>query len=300
MRGMRPLLLLTALAALAASEGPRVLCTTFPMQQFTRLAGEGRLAAADLLLPAAGGCPHEVALTPQEQARALSARVLVINGLGLEPFLAKLELAKGATVIDTGRAVGAEERIALPHACAHGCTHGPTYNGHLFASPRQAARIVRFLAGEFARLDPDGAETYRRNAETAGKRLDDLGQAFATRLAPAKGRALVTQHDIFAYLARDSGLVVAGTIQEHPGHDPSARELVELVTRVRTVQVAAICIEPQYPGHVGRTLAAETGAPLITLDPVAGGPADAPVTYYETVMARNLDLLEKTLVGVGK
>ena len=39
----------------------------------------------------------------------------------------------------------------------------------------------------------------------------------------------------------------------------------------------------------------KAGIPCLSLDPVAGGPADAPADYYEQVMRDNLRTLENAL-----
>ena len=41
--------------------------------------------------------------------------------------------------------------------------------------------------------------------------------------------------------------------------------------------------------------ALETGIPCLSLDPVAGGPDNAPADYYEQVMRENLRVLENAL-----
>ena len=64
---------------------------------------------------------------------------------------------------------------------------------------------------------------------------------------------------------------------------------------IRARQAGAVFTEPQYPPAVGQTIARETGLPVAVLDPVASGPADAPLDYYEQAMRRNLETLRATL-----
>ena len=77
------------------------------------------------------------------------------------------------------------------------------------------------------------------------------------------------------------------------------REKVRLVKKIRQAKAGAVFTEPQYPGRVGQVVSGETGIPAGELDPVASGPADAPLNYYEIVMRRNMRALE-TLLGVRK
>ena len=72
---------------------------------------------------------------------------------------------------------------------------------------------------------------------------------------------------------------------------------VSLVLRGMQAGVAAVITEPQYPARAGRTLAAETGIPCITLDPAANGPDNiaSPLEWYENIMRGNIRTLEQAL-----
>jgi len=75
--------------------------------------------------------------------------------------------------------------------------------------------------------------------------------------------------------------------------------MLNLVKTVKSRNAGAICTEPQYASTVGQTIAWETGVPMVTLDPAATGPQDAPSDYYEVVMRKNMETLKQTL-GVRK
>ena len=109
-----------------------------------------------------------------------------------------------------------------------------------------------------------------------------------------KNNRIVEPHGVFDYLARDMGLEVVAVLRPH-GQEPSAAEMLELVRTLRAKQAGAIFTEPQYPAKVGAALARETGLPTATLDPVATGPDEAPLDYYETAMRQNMEVLRATL-----
>ena len=304
-----------ALAQAPAAHGgpppPRILCSTFPIHQIMRYVTQGRAGLElSLLLPAGLGCPHDYALTPQDLRRIGDADVLVINGRGLDEFLGApaVKAHPRLTVIDSAAGLETEgdggpelhddeahegegdEGQDRHHAHADG-------NPHLFASPRQAARLARNLADALKRLDPDGAQLYDRNAQAFSARLTALAGEFA-RLGRTIGcRRVVAQHDVFEFLAQDMGMEVVGVVQRHPGENPSAAEMLALVKRIRATGAQAVFIEPQYAADVATTVAREARVPVVALDPLATGPDEAPPDYYETVMRRNLDALRKTLGG---
>jgi ABC-type Zn uptake system ZnuABC Zn-binding protein ZnuA len=295
-----------AAGRLEAAPPLRVLCTTFPVYQLTRpvVAGRERLTL-ELLLPAALGCPHDYALTPQDLRRLARADVLVVNGLGFEEFLearAVRDVNPRVTVVEATAGIGGllhyeEAAGSGPGAPPHGDEEHAAgdLNPHLFASPRQAARLVLAIAAGLGQADPEAAGLYLRNAQAQAERLNRLADAFAALVPTLRNRRIVTQHGVFDYLARDAGLEVVAVVQAEAGQDPSAAEMLLLLRTIRERGAGALFTEPQYPPQVGRAIAGDAGIPLAVLDPVASGPADASPDYYERTMRRNLETLRSTL-----
>lgn len=275
----------------------RVLATTFPVYLFTRNVTRSRpYVHVELLIPAQSGCPHDYSLTPREMQKLDQAQALVINGLGLEDFLgAPLQKSSSSlTVIDSSRGIAA---LPLPkgtqQAHGHGAHNHENVNPHLFAGPQQAAAMTYNIADGLARIDPAGAAAYRAAAEAYAARLLSLGRRLhmlGTR-APRKG--IVLQHDALAYLTYDAGLEVMAVIQESEDTQPSAARLIALAKQIRQEKPVLIAVEPQYSDKPAQALSRETGVPAALLDPVASGPADAPLDYYETVMSANCRTLEQ-------
>ena len=301
-------------ATLARAE-LNVLCTTFPIHLIARNVAQGRAGVdLQLMLPAGMGCPHDYALTPQDLRKIAAADVLVVNGLGLEEFLgAPVETANpDVETVDSSAGIQDLLEYAHEHAEAeeehdheaeadpghaehdHGHHHHAGVNPHLFASPRQAARIALNVAAGLSKADPEGAGVYFRNAQAYADRLNALADEMAALGRTLKNNRIVEPHGVFDYLARDMGLEVVAVLRPH-GQEPSAAEMLELVRTLRAKQAGAIFTEPQYPAKVGAALARETGLPTATLDPVATGPDEAPLDYYETAMRQNMETLRATL-----
>jgi ABC-type Zn uptake system ZnuABC Zn-binding protein ZnuA len=290
------------------SEGSeRVLtATVFPVWLLLReVAQDVPGTEVALLLPAGSGCPHDYAMTPADRRTLARADVLVMNGLGLEGFLGhaakrRTLLKPGASVVIAAQGLSGilpSEGSCDEHSHADHKENTHTANPHLFASPSMMANMARSIAAQLSAVDAPHAPLYRANAEKAALRLEALAAECRKVGESLKGRSIVTQHSIFDYLARDLGLTVEAHIQPHEGQEPSARGMLELVRLIRAKNVEAIAVEPQYPDRTGRTLAAETGIPCITLDPAANGP-DAiphPLAWYENVMRGNLRTLEQNL-----
>lgn len=291
----------------AQSPTLRVLASTFPIYQITRNVTQGvDNITLDLMIPAGLGCPHDYALTPQDMQKLAKADLLLINGLGLEEFLgAPLKKANDRLqVFDSSNGIKdilqqkEEERHA--HEDGQHDMHGEDHhhagpNPHLFASPRMAAQLARNIAQALAQRMPEASQALRANGDAYAQKLQQLATTMAEAGKGIANNRIVTQHGVFDYLARDMGLEVVAVVQAHAGQNPSAAEMLEIVATIREQKAGAIFTEPQYPEAIGKTIAREAGIVSARLDPVATGPEQAPLDYYEQVMQSNLQTLEKIL-----
>ena len=327
------LLICTLLASLFAVSGAvaaeakvRVLATTYPVYLITRAVTQNSPdVQVDLLIPAQTGCPHDYALTPKDMQKLAKAKIVVINGLGLEAFLEKPLAAAGKiTVIDSSKGVNAivedhdEDQHAAQggadkahkedhgHAAAaghdhenehgHGHDHGHDHGGinpHAFASPMQAAIMARNIGRGLAAAEPVAAKNCPEVAEAYAARLEAVGKRLAAVGANAANKNVVALHDGMAYLVRDAGLNLVDVIQEDEEAQPSAARLLDLVKKIKESKPVVLIGEPQYSEKPVRALSAETGVPAVQLDSLASGLTNVPLDYYETVMANNCAILEK-------
>jgi zinc/manganese transport system substrate-binding protein/zinc transport system substrate-binding protein len=298
-----------------------VLATTFPIYQIVRNVTQGRDGVkVDLMLPSQLGCPHDYALTPQDMQKLAKADILVVNGLGMEEFLgAPVKKANPRIkVIDSSMGIKGTleysdehnhnhdhghskaqhhaEESEHGHAHRHGEEHHhhDGVNPHLFASPRMTAALAMNIAAELSKADPNGAASYFKNARAYAKTMNKLADEMSALGKRLKNNRIVQPHGVFDYLARDMGLEIVAVTQAH-GQEPSASEMMHLVKTIREKRAGAVFTEPQYPEKAGKALSKETGVPVAMLDPVATGPENAPLTYYETVMRQNMKTLELTL-----
>lgn len=301
---------LTATTAIGADLN--VLCTTFPIYRITRNVVQGRDGVnVELMLPASLGCPHHYSLTPRDMRKLARADVLVINGLGMEDFLgAPVKKANSRLrVVDSSQGIegvlqyaGRHDRHAHCDGHEDGHDHAQNHhhaaNPHLFASPRMAALLAENIAAGLSKADPEGAGAYFKNATAYAGRMNALADELEAQVKTLKNNRIVQPHGVFDYLARDIGLEIVAVIQPY-GQAPSAAEMLKLVEAIREKKAGAIFTEPQYSPKVGQVLARETGIPSAILDPVASGPDNAPLDYYEQVMRKNSETLRATL-GVNE
>ena len=320
-------LIITGFAPLSKiSAGEKLLCSTYPVYLFTRAVAEGRQHyEIDLMLDSALGCPHDYAPTPAELKRLSQAKLLVINGLGLESFLGRalsvasddlkiIDASGGSIGNKTGEAATKvlSRQQALDEAAgflaAHDHDHGHgsdqnhdhshcTVNAHLFAAPSTASAMVKAIAGGLSAVDPAGAELYAANAASLSRELEDLGAEMKAAGDGLNNPKVIISHSIFEYLARDLNFTVVAAIEEEDGAEPSAARLAELVKLAKREEVRAVLVDTQSNQALARTLGEEAKVPVVVIDPVASGPAEASADYYQKTMVANLQALLKIMGG---
>jgi zinc transport system substrate-binding protein len=276
-----------------------ILCTFLPVYVMVENVTAGAVGVnIHSLLPASVGCPHNYALTPNDATLLEKADVLVMNGLGMEAFLdgSPYLNRKGLQVIRTGDAV---DPIEISSADAHGehqhagTAEGKYYNPHAWVSPFAAAKMTWHIAELLMAADTKNAELYQKNAARYATRLDSLGREFKQLAVELPSRGIVTQHEAFDYLARDTGLKIIAAIEPEPGAEPSARYLTELAQTLKLTKPLGIFVEPQYSDRLGKMLSSESGVPVYSLDPAASGDDD-PDSYLR-IMRGNLEVLKKAV-----
>ena len=309
--------------AAQASSGYGVAATTYPIWVLTREVLDGTGIEAQLLTPPDAGCPHDYVLTANDLMKVSSARkpmLLFKNGAGLDEHIcqAALSAGKGIVAIDTGagiEVIGGDDDDEHDHDAEEGHDeheehegedgheaeehhhhhHHGGENGHFFASPYEARKIVATIAAQLEKSDILHANKFRENAAKLDKRLQMLGDSFKGQLAPYADKHVAAQHNVFDYLLRDCGFETPLAIFADPETPPSPAEITALTKEFKEHGVKVIFTEPQYPDELAKLIGKETGAAVVKIDPVASGPADPPAGYYFDVMNRNLEIMKKAL-----
>ncbi len=285
----------------AAEPAPklRVLTSFLPVYCFTaNIAGD--LAEVENLL-AANASPHNYQFAPRDLRKLSGAQLFVINGLGMEDWLAKaMKAAKGsrtATVVEAFAGVPKERLITeLPHIHLpgeRGHHHHDGPNPHLWLDPTLAAHAVTNILTALQQADPKNAAGYAANAARYVERLHVLDRDLAAALAPAKGYRIVTYHHAFPYFTRRYGLDLIGVIEEVPDVEPSPKYLAALLKVMREKDVKAIFTEPQFSPKLAARISRDAKIPVAELDTLETGPLKP--TAYEEGLRRNLNTLLKHL-----
>lgn len=275
------MLFLAGCAGTSGDNGDRqVVATTAHVADFVRHVAGDR-ADVKQLLPA-GADPHDYEPRPSDAAALAEASVVFRSGGEVDEWL-------GDVVEQAG---GDAETVALIDSVRR---RGD--DPHWWHDPSNAQRAVAAIRDALVEADPDGAETYRRNARAYGEtliRLDGDVADCVDRL-PRERRKLVTTHDSLRYYAERYGFDVVGAAIPSLSSQaqPSAAATDRLVREIREQGVPAIFPEQSLDPRLEEAIAREadaTVAPPLWADTLA--PEGDAATYTGALAANT-----QTIVG---
>lgn len=266
-----------------------VVTTTTVFADMVQNVG-GDLVHAVSLVPKNGDV-HTFEPKPADVVTVAGARLIVMNGLGLDDWVQKTATnaaASGTPLVKLGE--------GLPGVALLPGEDPGTQNPHLWMDVKYAELYVDRIAEGLAQIDPANTSRYQSQAAAYKARLDTLDADVRAKIStiPESNRKLVAFHDAFPYYAREYGITIVGVAVEAPGQDPSAGYTARLVEAIRTAGVKAIFSEAQFPTKLVDQLARETGTKVVAnlYDDAIGEP---PVTSYEAIITWDTDELVAAL-----
>lgn len=266
-----------------------VVASFYPLAFFaSQVAGAN--ATVTNITPA-GAEPHDYEPSARDIAQIEQAQLLILNGGRLESWGQKVqdELAGGRTVTVT-----AGDGLTTNSLVENGQT---TTDPHVWLSPPLAKREVARIADALAGVDPAHAASFAANAQALEARLDTLDQEFQTGLSSCAQHDIVTSHAAFGYLADRYHFTQVTITGVSPDEEPTPQKLIDIANLVKAKGIRYIFFESLVSPKLSETIATETGAATLVLDPIEGlGDADLRAGKdYFTQMEMNLANLRLAL-----
>ena len=287
------LLLLTACGGGTAStpaeedDTLHILATTYPVYLFTTAVTEGvEGVEVTRLIQEEISCLHDYTLTVNDMKAIEAADVIVMNGVGLEDFMADALATSDAPVIDCS------EGVALLEAMGHeGHDHDAEYDPHIWMDPERAAQMVWNVATVLSEVDTMNGDLYTANASAAEARLQSevVGVEDPDILA-----GLITFHDGFQYFAQATGLDLLKAIEEEEGAEASAAEIKEIVGLIGDYDIPAIFTEKNGSDATAQAISRETGCAVEQLDLIMSGDGSG-IQPYLDAMNQNINTVLEAL-----
>ncbi len=230
------------------------------------------------------GCLHDYQLTPADLKTLEKANAFIVNGAGMEAFLDKVVKQQEKLKI-----IDASKEIDL-------LKDGTEDNPHVWVSITNAIKQVRNIEEQLSAADPKHADQYKENADAYAAKLENLKQDMHAAVDSLPNKNIVTFHEAFPYFAKEFNLNIVAVIEREPGSDPTPKDIEETVDKVKSLNIKALFVEPQYPEGAAQTISKESGAKVYTLDPVVTGDADENAAdAYINAMKKNAQVLQEAL-----
>lgn len=275
----------------ATDQTPKVLVVESFLADMTRNIAGNRITV-DNLIPN-GMDPHAFEPTPQDVVKIANSPILIVNGAGLESWLAR-------TLANSGRplhVIVASSGIT-PRKPTSGELVDEPIDPHFWLDPLSVVKYVENIRAGLCQAEPAGCTTYQMNADRYITELEQLDTWIKDQIVqiPPGGKLLITNHESFGYYADRYGFKVIGTIipSVSTGAMPTAMQLSQLIQKIKYSGAKAIFLEAGTNPQLAKTIAGETGVVIITglithTLTSSAGPAPTYITMmqYDTNMIVN-------------
>jgi zinc/manganese transport system substrate-binding protein len=216
---------------------------------FARNVGGDRVRVTTLVGP--DGDVHVYTPAPADAKKIADAKLVIINGLGLEGWLPRLvESSGGKTTIVTASKGITPRRL------------GSDADPHAWQSVANAKIYVANIRDALGATDPADAEVYRANAERYLAKLDALDREVREAIAqiPQAHRKVISTHNAFGYFAAAYGIEFIAPQGVSTEAEASARDIAGIITQIRAAKIPAVFLENISDPRLMSRISTETGA----------------------------------------
>jgi zinc/manganese transport system substrate-binding protein len=289
---------IAALGSAQAQERLNVVATFSILGDFVRNVGGDRVNVTTLV--GANSDTHVYTPTPSDAKKITDAKLVIVNGLGLEGWLPRLVKSSGGgavTVVATRgiapRKIEAGETLSQDHDAG-------SADPHAWQSVVNAKIYVANIRDALIAADPAGTDAYKANAAAYLSKLDVLDADVRAAMAkiPPERRSVISTHDAFGYFAAAYGIKFIAPQGVSTESEPSARDIAAIITQIKKQKIPAVFLENVSDPRLMRRIAAETGANIggtLYSDSLTGEKGPAP-TYIDMVR-HNIKALMSALLS---
>ncbi len=307
-------------APLSAQEAKLPVVATFSiLGDFVERVGGERVAVKTLVGP--NGDAHVYEPTPSDAKALAGAKVVFVNGIGFEGWMARLAKASGtkapivtATAGITPREMADDDHDEAPAKGAkkdhdHGKAakakghEGHDHGGldpHAWQSIANVKTYVGNVRDGLVAADPAGASVYQANAAAYLAEIEALEAEVKAKVAavPAERRRVITGHDAFGYFAAAYGIEFLAPQGISTESEVTAKAVAKLIRQIKAEKITAVFVENMTDRRLIDRVAKETGVtPGGELFADALSPKGGPAPTYVDMVRHNVTLLTRAMAG---
>ena len=238
---------------------PKVVAGDGVLCDLTRTLSSGATDVRCLIAP--GSDPHHLRLTPTNRKDISQSNLVLINGYGLTPTLARLQ--------------GSFQLISVGEQAV---PNNPTRDPHLWHNPINTSAMASVVSRALQQL-PVSAESkvgLQRRLKTTQGILRDLDAWNRQQIAtiPAKHRVVVAEHLAFGFFTNRYGMKQVAMIDDHAtGGQLRPSSLKSISNAVHASNTKVLFAEQQPPSKTLRRISKRSGKPIASKILFADGTA---------------------------
>ena len=283
--GLVSLLLIATAFPARADERLNIVASFSILGDFVRNVGGDRVSLTTLVGP--DGDAHVYVPTPADAKKIADAKIVIVNGFGLEGWLPRLV-----------QSAGGKASIVMATAGIAPLTLGSDADPHAWQSVANAKIYVGNIRDALVAADPTSAQVYRASAEAYLAKLDALDHEVRAAVAqiPQSRRKVISTHRAFGYFAAAYGVEFIAPLGVSTESEASARDIAGIITQVRAARIPAVFLEnitdPRLMGRISAETGAKVGGTLYS-DSLTAEKGDSPT--YIAMVRHNIKALTSAL-----
>jgi zinc/manganese transport system substrate-binding protein len=223
--------------------------------------------------------PHFVEPKPSFLLKLQKADLLAVVGVQLEigwlpPLINQSRNSKiqvgGRGYLDISTSCKILDIPTGPVTRAMGDVH-PLGNPHYWLDPGNGRQIAKAFQTKLSELDSGNAAFFAERYADFDRRLAAAEKGWMAKMAPYRGRKVITYHRSWTNFCERFGLIVADYIEPKPGIPPTPSHTLDVMNIIKRENIKAVLVEPYFDLRTPNSIAQKSGAQVVVLLPSVGG-----------------------------
>jgi zinc transport system substrate-binding protein len=247
----------------------KVITSIYPIEFLTREIAQGKIEVINII--PANTEAHSYEPTSQDIIKISESSLLLANGLGMEPWLSKIEKNTNTKIVILGGDLAYLEKTEDGH------NHGHSHEGeheemdpHIWLSPTLAIKMAEKINNALAEIDTENKDFYQENFLNLKNKLEQLDTDYKNGLSFCEKNKIVTAHAAFGYMAKEYGFKQIPIKGLTPEEEPTLKKITELSKTIKDNNLSYVFLETLSNPQIAQMLAKENNTGTLTLNPLEG------------------------------
>lgn len=144
--------------------------------------------------------------------------------------------------------------------------HHGEFDPHTWLSPVNVKAQAKVIADKLSEIDPANKDYYQENYEKIAADLDGIIEEYKDKFSKVENKKFIVPHQAFGYIARDFGLEQIPLASLTSTDDPDAKAMKEVTDLAKANKLNTVFYEAGGSDKAAKTIADEIGAKVAPLN----------------------------------